>query len=84
MTGARSLEPRLRYPHDQRSDVIRRAAGNGAPHELLREYARGLWRTKFRGQVPQPENPWLYMVGIIVVFGIVFMLGEIFIKKNND
>ncbi len=44
----------------------------------------GFLNTKFRGQIPQPENPWLYMVGIVLVFGIIFMLGETFIKKNND
>ena len=44
----------------------------------------GFLNTKFRGQVPQPENPWVYMAGIVLVFGVVFMLGETFLKRNND
>lgn len=44
----------------------------------------GFLNTKFRGQIPQPENPWVYMVGIVSVFAIIFMLGETFIKKTNE
>ena len=44
----------------------------------------GFLNTKFRGQIPQPENPWFYMVGIVLFFSIVFMLGETFLKRTND
>jgi len=42
----------------------------------------GFLNTKFRGQIPQPENPWAWMVGIAGAFFIIWLIGEKALKNK--
>ena len=43
----------------------------------------GFLNTKFRGQVPGPENPWIVMTGIAALFFIIWIIGESVLRKKN-
>lgn len=43
----------------------------------------GFLNTKFRGQIPQPENPWCVMAIIAAVFFVVWVIGEIVLKRKK-
>lgn len=42
----------------------------------------GFLNTKFRGQIPQPENPWAWMAGIAGAFFFVWLIGERVFKQK--
>lgn len=43
----------------------------------------GFLNTKFRGQVPGPENPWAVMAIIAAAFLAVWVIGESTLRKKN-